>query len=460
MEQPHSREAEEAYLGSILIDPDVLADSSLTPGDFYVIRNQWVFEAMRQIVAAGSAVDYMTVCDQLERDGHLAEAGGPAYLTGLLAATPTSMNAEHYAAIIKDYAAKRHILALMNKGAGWAMNGKNAGETLVFLERELSRISVATGAHLHTITDAEDAARLMMQAVDRAISGDIPAISTGLIDLDHLLVGLFPQDLTIVAGRPGEGKTALLLTILVNTAIKAAKKRVALFSLEMSVTQITMRIISQLTGIPVHRIRSGRIQDDEWPAYTHAIDQVCGAKIYFDDTPALSLTQMRQKMRRLAELGIDLVLIDQLSNITPEMRGEKSHEALNAIAYGVKNMAREFNVPVVMAHQMNRLIEHQAEPDPTLKDLADAGEKAADNVIFIVNKKQNDIITSSRLKIAKQRNGPIGSVNVQYLPNKTRFENATPADAQEQPPRREYQPRRAPKPNPADLDIPDMELDL
>lgn len=458
MDQPHSREAEEAYLGSVLIDPDVLADSSLSPADFYVIRNQWVYAACRKLEAAGSAVDYMTVCDQLERDGHLAEAGGPAYLTGLLASTPTSTNAEHYAAIIKDYAAKRTILALMNKGAGWAMNGKNASETLVFLERELSRISVATGAHLHTITDAEDAARLMMQAVDRAVAGDIPAISTGLIDLDQLLVGLFPQDLTIVAGRPGEGKTALLLTILVNTAIKAAKKRVALFSLEMSVTQITMRIISQLTGIPVHRIRSGRIQDEEWPAYTHAIDQVCGAKIYFDDTPALSLTQLRQKMRRLAELGVDLVLIDQLSNITPETRGEKTHEALNAIAYGVKNMAREFNVPVVIAHQMNRLVEHQTEPDPTLKDLADAGEKAADNVIFIVNKKQNDIITNSRLKIAKQRNGPIGSVAVQYLPNRTRFENAEKGQQQVTSPA--PLPRRATKLNPADYELPDEELEL
>lgn len=459
--QPHSREAEESLLGSILIDPDVLKSLTLSPGDFYIIRNRWVFEAARKLDAAGLALDYTTICDALERDGHLAEAGGPAFLTGLIASTPTSINAEHYAALVRDYAAKRAILALMGRGAGWAANGKTAAETAALVEQELSRISVDVGAKAHAITDASGAAQMVMDAVDRANAGESPAIPTGLADLDQLILGLFPQDLILVAARPGEGKTALLGTMLVNAAICAPKpRRVGMFTLEMPVTQIAMRVVSQLTGIPTYRLRAGKLADEEWSAYTHAIGQIAGAHLYFDDTPALTVTQMRQKLRRMVDMGVEMVLVDQLSNITPETRSEKTHEALNAIAYAVKNLAREFDVPIVMAHQMNRLSEHQIDPDPTLKDLADAGERAADCVIFIVNKKQNGQIISSRLQVVKQRNGPTGSVSVTYLPDRTRFENYTPLEAPAQiPPARTPRAARGARPSPADYEEPEGDIE-
>lgn len=434
--QPCNLEVEEALLGAALIDPDEVITrlaSQVQPEDFYWHPHGWAWAAMLDLAKRGAAVDFVTLCDELERHGKLAEyaaydgsAKQTAGLMRLISAVPTSLNAETYAATVRDYAAKRKILDLMGKGAKWALNGTGAVDILGKLEHEISGISVYSGATLHTVTSAADAVKRTTDLIERAQGGDIPAVETGLIDLDKLLNGgMYPDDLLLIAGRPGAGKTAFLVTVMANVAIRR-RKRVAVFSMEMPVEQLMIRLLSQMSGVPSERLRSGKLVDDDWTPYTSAIDCIAAAQIYFDDTPALTVNDIRQRLRKLEGDGFDLVLVDQINMMRAGPGAEKRFEQIDQLAYGLKAIAREFRVPVLAAHQLNRGAEDRPhDTEPQLRDLEQAGEKPADVVMFIVHEMAGEMIKSSKIKVVKQRNGRVGSAPVRYFADITRFENAT-----------------------------------
>ena len=427
---------EEAVLGSVLIDPDKFRglNDILDPGDFRWHPHQWAWEAMRNLSERGEAIDFLSVSQELNVMGKLDEykavhSGFTQYagVSNLINATPTSLHAETYARQRKAASATRKISALMQDGAVMATT-RPPLEVLTFLEGKLGQISTFSGARSHSILTADEAARAAMEASERAANNQGIAISTGYPDLDRRLNGgFYPEDLIIIAARPGEGKTALLLSLAANIAIKNGVK-MAVFSLEMPATQVVDRIISQMTGIPVGSIRNGRINgEDQWNLYYDAVGKIAASELMIDDSPTLSIPELRQKVRRLVEQGVKVIGVDQLSFISAEMDPRTpEHVRLNAVAHGLKTIAREFGVVVILNHQMNRGTEGRGSfEDPTLADLEQAGDKPASVVLFIRHKREGEVYQATWLYIAKNRDGAAGvRVSMVFLAERTRFESS------------------------------------
>jgi replicative DNA helicase len=257
---------------------------------------------------------------------------------------------------------------------------------------------------------------------------EIFGVPTGFTDLDRMMGGLQNSDLLILAGRPGQGKTAMMLTIANNAAL-IHKKRIAIFSLEMSNEQVVQRLISQQTGIDSHRLRTGKLGEDEWSLFTHAIEVLSDTKIYLDDTPALTPLQLRTKCRRLhMEYGIDLIILDYLQLMSGETRTDNRVQEVSYISRSLKALARELNVPLLSAAQLSRAVEQRADKEPQLSDLRESGslEQDADIVMFIHRPDEKDpaMQNVTHLKIAKHRNGPVGQIDLIFRSNLTKFENA------------------------------------
>lgn len=254
-------------------------------------------------------------------------------------------------------------------------------------------------------------------------------VPTGFIDLDRMLTGLQPSDLLIIAGRPGQGKTAFMLSIARNAAQR--KKHVAIFSLEMSNEQLVQRLISQETGIDSQRLRTGKLQENEWPLFAHAIEVLSDTHIYLDDTPAISPLQLRTKCRRIhMEYNLDLVIIDYIQLMSSGMKSENRVQEVSYISRQLKILAKELNVPVLAAAQLSRSVEQRADKRPVLSDLRESGslEQDADIVMFLYRPDQYEKESAkqnvSEIMISKHRNGPVGSVELIFRPSMTKFENA------------------------------------
>jgi replicative DNA helicase len=336
---------------------------------------------------------------------------------------------------VKDASAARQIIGALNDGAIKA-GSTSPDEALSYLESAISRIAQGLGVKSNQLKTAEDAIREAMTASESAAASGGTAISTGYPDLDKRLGGgFYPQDLNIIAARSGEGKTALMLSLLANMAVPGVRMgseiiKAGLFSLEMPTNQIVNRLMSQLTGIPAWRLRSGKLQDgDEWNNYYNAAEKVSRSGLLFDDTPGLSIPQLRVKVGRMVDLGVRIIGIDQLNFLTDSTVDQKAQEhiKLNIIAHKLKIVAREFGVCVLLNHQMNRSIEGRPDyEDPTLADLQQAGDQPASVVMFIRHKRAGEVYQSSWVYIAKNRDGAAGvRVPLVFLADKTRFENAT-----------------------------------
>ena len=442
---PHSREAEEAVIGSVLINPDCFKDVAgiLSPGgsDFYIFRNRFVWEAFEALDEEGLPIDVITVPDRLDRAGKLEEVGGVAHLVGLLNQVPTTLNVEEYAMIVAEYSARRKLLVLASKQATMAIDtSKPVGTILAEIDRDLVGVSSLSGIKVSKTHTAADAVTAAMTASEAAAKGNGSAIPTGLVDLDRRLNGgLFPEDLVIIAARSGEGKTALMASVAANIAgmsrvdslgnmrpATLRPKGVAFFTLEMSSTQIINRLVSQITGIPVGRLKNGKIEDGEWERYYEAAEMIARSPLFIDDTPVLGIPELRQKVRRLVDQGVEVVFIDQLNFLDAQMDNKsQEHVKLNWLAHRLKVIARELQICMVVAHQMNRGVESRPDDDPTLADLEQAGDKPASVVLFVRHRKSGEIFQNSWLYLAKNRDGAAGvRVPVVYLPERTRFESA------------------------------------
>ncbi len=427
---PHSREAEEAVIGAVLINPEVYYDLAqfLNPDDFYLHRLRFIWEAFTSLHEKRIPIDFLTVSDTLESMKRLEEIGGPAYLTALLNQVPTTLHAEAYGKLIEAASLRRKMLAAANQIATLAYEESTPIDT-VMGEAEKAIFNVSERKLRHEVTPIKAVLSEFYDRIDElARRGDeIVGVPTGFIDLDKMTGGLQPSDLLIVAGRPGQGKTAWMLT-LANNAALLHKKRVAVFSLEMSNEQVVQRLISQQTGIDSQRLRTGKLTDDDWPLFTQAIEVLGDTRIFLDDTPALSPLQLRTKCRRLEmEYGLDLVIVDYLQLMSSETRTDNRVQEVSYISRSLKQLARELKVPLIAAAQLSRAVEQRADKEPQLSDLRESGslEQDADIVMFIYrDDKEPANQNLTHLKVAKHRNGPVGTIDLIFRNNLTKFENA------------------------------------
>lgn len=385
---PHNREAEEAVVGAVLINPEVYYDLAqfLQADDFYIHRHRWIWEAFNRLHEQRIPIDFLTVTEELERAGQLAEIGGPAYLTALLNQVPTSLHAEAYGRMVEAAAIRRRLLTAANQIATLAYNEQETVENVIEeAEKHLFNVSERRLRH-----DVRPIASVLSEYYDRIDElarrpEEIFGVPTGFIDLDRMLTGMQPSDLLIIAGRPGQGKSGFLLSVAKNAAL-LHKKHVAVFSLEMSNEQVVQRLLAQQTGIDSQRLRNGKLNEDEWPLLTEAIDVLEKTHIYLDDTPAITPLQLRTKCRRLhMEIGLDLIIIDYLQLMGGDTRTENRVQEVSYISRNLKALARELDVPVLAAAQLSRAVEQRTDKRPVLSDLRESGCLTGDTLIPLEN---------------------------------------------------------------------------
>ncbi len=430
---PHSREAEEAVLGSVLINPETYFDVAqfLRADDFYLQRHAWIWEAFTRLHEQRQPIDLLTVTEELEQMGRLSEIGGPAYLAALANNVPSSLHAEAYGRIVEATAIRRRMLEAANQIAKLAYR-ENLSVDTVLDEAEKAVFGVSERRLRRDIQTIEEALSEYYERIDQLSrrEDELLGVPTGFVDLDKLLGGLQPSDLIIIAARPGQGKTSLLLSIAKNAA-QLHRKHVAIFSLEMSNEQLVQRLIAHETGINSQRLRTGRLHEDEWSVFTHAIEVLSQTRMFLDDTAGITPLQLRTKCRRLQmEHGLDLVIVDYLQLMSGDTRTENRVQEVSYISRHLKIMARELNVPVIAAAQLSRAVEQRSDKRPVLSDLRESGslEQDADIVMFIyrADQYQEDTIKKNvaEIIVAKHRNGPVGSVELVFREDLAKFENA------------------------------------
>ncbi len=430
---PHNSDAEEAVLGSILVNPESYYDVAqfLRSDDFYIHRNRWIWDKFVTLHEQRMPIDVLTVTDELEQAGQLAEIGGPAYLTALINNVPTSLHAEAYGRIVEETSIRRKMLAAANDIAKLAYQQENSVDS-VMDEAEKAVFGVSERRMTRDLQSIQSVLSDYYDRIDQISrrGEEYYGIPTGFVDLDKLLSGLQGSDLLIVAGRPGMGKTAFMLNIAKHAAL-VLKKHVAIFSLEMSNEQLVQRLISQETGIDSQRLRTGKLNEDEWPIFTQAIETLNKTKMFLDDTPALTPLQLRTKCRRLhLEFNIDLVVVDYIQLMTSGTRIENRVQEVSYITRNMKVLARELNVPVLAAAQLSRAVEQRTDKEPQLSDLRESGslEQDADIVMFIHRPEmyEKDTLKQNlaQIKIAKHLNGPVGTIELVFRNNLVKFENA------------------------------------
>lgn len=433
---PHSAEAEQAILGGLMLDNQVWDKIStrLCEDDFYRSEHRVLFRAIVDLARREQPFDVVTLLDALKSYNELDEAGGETYLFELANNTPSVANVGAYADIVREKSVQRQLIAIANEIADSSYNplGRDVSELLDLAETKVFAIAEQTGGN----DGPESIKTILVKAVEKIDalyhSGNaITGLPTGLTDLDEMTSGLQPSDLIIVAGRPSMGKTTLVMNMAEQAAIES-KKTVLVFSMEMPSDSLAMRMMSSLGRIDQHRIRTGKLDDDDWPRVTSAVHMLSEAPLFIDDTPALSPAEMRARARRLAkEFGqLGLIVVDYLQLMkVPGFKADNRTAEISEISRSLKALAKELNVPVIALSQLNRSLEQRQDKRPVMSDLRESGaiEQDADLICFIYrdevyNPESNDKGVAEII-IAKQRNGPIGKVRVAFLGKYTRFED-------------------------------------
>jgi replicative DNA helicase len=429
---PANPEAEQAVLGSLLIDPDAVlrVASFLRAADFYQEKNGWIYQAILDLHERREAADFVTVTDELERRQQLAEVGGSSYVLDLINAVPTAIHVEHYARIVERTSVLRKLIRGASQIAQLAYE-----ETAEDVQDVVDRAEqIIFGiAENRTRRDLIPVSTIMGDVVERIDflyrhRGEILGVPSGFKLIDRILGGFQKSDLIILAARPGVGKTSLALSIAQNAARKY-DRRVAIFSLEMSNEQLVQRLLAAETGIDSQRLRLGDIHgEDEWHKLMEAANALSESLIYIDDTPALSAMELRTKVRRMhAEHGLDMLVVDYLQLMMGDRRSENRVQEISYISRALKGLARELNVPVLALSQLSRAVEGRQDKRPILSDLRESGsiEQDADVVMFIYREEMY-VEDTERQNIAdvivsKHRNGPTGTVSLYFRKELTQF---------------------------------------
>lgn len=369
---PQNVEAEEAVLGALLIDPDAIIRVAIIikPDDFYREKHGWIYDAALNLHERREPIDFLTICDELDRREQLDQVGGPAFITSLINAVPTSIHIEHYAHIVERTATRRRLIEAAGQIAGVAYQEADDVEEVVDRAEQ-----ILFGVSQRRISrDLVPIKQVLSEYYDRIEyltrhQGEMIGIPTGFERIDKLLGGLQRSDMVILAARPSVGKTSLALSIAHNAAKKHGQ-RVAFFSLEMSNEQVVQRLISAETGIDSQRLRRGNIADDEWGRFMKATSDLSETLFFIDDTPGISALELRTKARRLhAEVGLDLIVVDYLQLMRGDFRSENRVQEISAISRAIKALARELNVPVLALSQLSRGVESRTDKHPILSDL-------------------------------------------------------------------------------------------
>ena len=434
---PHSIEAEQALLGGLTLDNstwDQIADM-VSVDDFYRKDHQLIFMSINYLATQGMPFDIVTLAERLEGSGELQQAGGLAYLGSLAKNTPSAANIKAYAAIVRDHSVARQLIHVATQIGDSAFNreGRSTAELLDHAEQLVFEIAEQGSRGHKAYTSMKDLLVKVVDRIDTLFQQDDPitGVPSGFSDFDEMTSGLQPSDLIIVAGRPSMGKTAFAVNIAEYAAIKQSLP-VAIFSMEMPGEQLALRMMSSLGRIDQHRLRTGKLDDDDWPRLTNAVGLLAETPFFIDDTPALTPTELRARARRLKrEHDLGLIVVDYLQLM--QVPGNKENRAteISEISRSLKALAKELHVPVVALSQLNRSLEQRPNKRPVMSDLRESGaiEQDADVIVFIyrdeVYNEDSPDKGIAEIIIGKQRNGPIGTVRLTFLGKYTRFENYT-----------------------------------
>ena len=458
---PQNIEAEQNVLSAMMIDPKAVDTVSeiLKPEDFYRIAHRIIYEAMLSLRAKGQPVDLVTVLEELKHWNKLEDVGGVSFITMLAAIVPTAANVKWHAQIVADKAERRQMAELCNEIAAQAYeeNGEDTRQLRDKMEQRMLRI--ATHNNARNFVPLHDAVTANMDSLSRRLEQNetVTGLPTGFPQLDRLTGGLHPSDFIILAARPSMGKTSLGLNITENVALRGAKegeapKRVALFSLEMNCNQLVQRMLRTEADVdtnemqfrsPMAEGQEARRNAEELAALDrlwNASDKLAGASVFIDDTPGLTLQELRSKVRKLkAEGGLDLIVIDYLQLMRGSSRRnsfENRQHEVSAISRGLKALARELDVPVLALSQLSRSVETRQEKRPMLSDLRESGslEQDADIVMFLYREDYyknagSGTIHPTELILAKHRNGPTGKIDLFFKSDCTKFIGLDEAEA-------------------------------
>ncbi|MBZ0073024.1 MAG: replicative DNA helicase [Thiohalobacteraceae bacterium] len=432
---PHSVPAEQSALGGLMLDNeawDQIADR-VGENDFYRRDHRLIFAAIRDLAEHGKPFDVVTLAEQLEKTRQLNDAGGLAYLGALAKETPSAANIRAYADIVREHSVLRQMVRVGTDiaNAAYFPDGRESAELLDFAEQQVFQIAEQGSRGRRGFTRIKD---LLTQAVDRIdhlfqLDNPITGVPTGFSDFDEMTAGLQPSDLVIIAGRPSMGKTTFAMNIAEHAAIKH-KVSTAVFSMEMPGEQLAMRMMSSLGRIDQHKVRTGKLEDDDWPRLTSAVSILAEAPLFIDDTPALSPIDLRARARRLKrEHDLGLIVIDYLQLMQVAGSRENRATEISEISRSLKALAKELKVPVVALSQLNRSLEQRPNKRPVMSDLRESGaiEQDADMIVFIyrdeVYNEDSPDKGTAEIIIGKQRNGPIGMKRLTFFGRYTRFEN-------------------------------------
>lgn len=435
--QPHSEEAELAVLGSMLSSKDAVSKSIqwLTPDVFYKDAHGKIFSAMELLFDKGEPVDTVSVIDLLKKNKELESVGGTYFITGLVESVPTAAHVERYSKIVMEKALLRSLITLSHTIAKEAYeDSQDVADILDTVEQSI--FSITQNRLKGGFTQINDIVVAALEKLEliRASGGSVIGVPSGLLDLDDITSGFQEGDLIIIAGRPGMGKTALALSMIRNAALEA-DVGVGMFSLEMANHQLAMRLLCAEARVDSHFVRTGKLPAKLWKNLGLSAGDLEKAPIYLDDSPALTVLELRAKARRLkAEHNIGMIVVDYLQLMQGPRGVESRQQEISVISRSLKALAKELSIPVVALSQLSRAVEQRADRKPQLSDLRESGaiEQDADVVIFLyrpwVYSQEDEDEGKAEIIVAKQRNGPTGHISASFISKYARFENLSQAE--------------------------------
>ena len=430
---PHSIEAEQSVVGAMLMDKDAIttAGEIISGDDFYQASYGVIFDSMIELFNEGKPVDLITLQERLKEKDVPAEIASLEFVRDLVTAVPTSANVKYYAQIVADKSVMRKMIKLNEEIENMCYAGKEPLESIM----EQTEKSMFQLLQRRTTGEYVPIKQVVLNALDRIekaskSKGTVTGIPTGFIDLDYKLSGFQPSDFILIAARPSMGKTAFVLNIAQYMAFKK-NKAVAIFSLEMSKEQLVNRLFSLESQVDAQSLRTGNMKDSDWEKLIEGAGVIGQSKLIIDDTPGISISELRSKCRKYKlEHGLDIIIIDYLQLMSGSGKGSDSRQQeISDISRSLKALARELSVPVIALSQLSRAVEQRPDHRPMLSDLRESGaiEQDADVVMFIYRddyyNHDSEMKGISEIIIAKQRNGPIGTVNLVWLPQYTKFAN-------------------------------------
>ncbi len=435
---PHSIESEQSVLGGLMLDNNAwekVADI-VTDGDFYRHDHRLIYHHICKLIEHNKPADVVTVAESLELSAELQSVGGLAYIGTIVQNTPSAANIKRYAEIVRERSIMRNLAQVGVQITDSAYNpaGRSAANLLDEAEAKVFEIAEEGARGKEGFVDIQPLLKQVVERIELLYSQDnssnVTGIASGFYDLDQKTSGFQPGDLIIVAGRPSMGKTAFSLNIAEHVALEL-RKPVAVFSMEMSGAQLAMRLLGSVGKLDQHRVRTGRLDDQDWPKLTHALGKLNEAPIFIDESAALNALELRARARRLyrqyGELG--LIVVDYLQLMSSSSQGENRATEISEISRSLKGLAKELKVPVIALSQLNRSLEQRPNKRPVMSDLRESGaiEQDADVILFIYRDEVYNPDSPDKgiaeIIIGKQRNGPIGKVDLTFLGEYTRFES-------------------------------------